>query len=405
MNEEMKVLKFLKKKIYLAWLIIVVLFLFSFIIFGLFFYKDLNIELSNLNQWLNESILVSKDLKSQLDKASFELSVLKQDDQYLKNKQLEEEIKNIHNTYLKAVGSYEKILDLRSQTSKTIKFEELLAYSLKLLADKNYSSAEAVLVRLDQQMEEERGKLASLVKIPENVLSANAPPGSGYRRQKVNIDSGEFLVDIVAADLNSTRVIVDTASDSDCADNCPTLALADYVSRNGAFAGVNGSYFCPSTYPQCANKKNSFDTLLMNKNKRYFNSDNNVYSTIPAVIFSGNSARFVQRSLEWGRDTSIDAVIANHPLLVFNNALVFGGDGDAKHNNKGGRSFVGVTGNMVYIGVVRSATVLESAKVLFALGIHNALNLDDGGSTALWSSGYKAGPGRGIPNAILLIRR
>ena len=38
---------------------------------------------------------------------------------------------------------------------------------------------------------------------------------------------GEFLVSIVAADLASTRVIVDTASNKDCGNDCPALSLAD----------------------------------------------------------------------------------------------------------------------------------------------------------------------------------
>ena len=60
---------------------------------------------------------------------------------------------------------------------------------------------------------------------------------------------------------------------------------------------------------------------------------------------------------------------------------------------------------MVYIGIVYQASMGESAKVLKALGMDGALNLDQGGSTTLWSGGYKAGPGRGIPNAILFVQR
>lgn len=231
--------------------------------------------------------------------------------------------------------------------------------------------------------------------------TSNSLPTSGYRRQRVQTDRGIFTIDIVAADLNSTRVIVDTASDSDCPDNCPVLSLKDYVSRSGAYAGINGPYFCPATYSSCANKKNSFDTLLMNKNKTYFNSSNNVYSNVPAVIFQGNSARFVQRSLEWGRDTSPDAVIANYPLLVFNSQINFTGGGEAKLNGKGARAFIGTRDNMVYIGVVHGASAADSAKTLHTLGMQNALNLDSGGSTALWNGGYKVGPGRGLPFAIL----
>lgn len=240
--------------------------------------------------------------------------------------------------------------------------------------------------------------------VPEAAAS-NTPPGSGFSRHKVTTDIGSFTVSLVAADLNSARVIVDTASDGDCADNCPVLPLSAYVARSGAFAGVNGSYFCPASYPQCAGKTNSFDTLLMNKNKVYFNSANNVYSTVPAVIFSGSSARFVGRSLEWGRDTGVDAVIANHPLLVSGGQVVFGGNDDPKQGSKGNRSFVANKGSTAFIGVVHSATVAESARVLAALGLDNALNLDDGGSTALWSGGYRVGPGRDIPNAVLFVSK
>ena len=141
----------------------------------------------------------------------------------------------------------------------------------------------------------------------------------------------------------------------------------------------------------------------MNKNKVYFNSGNNVYSSVPAVIFSGSSARFVGQSLEWGRDTGVDAVIANRPLLVSGGQSVFGGSDQAKEGAKGGRSFVGASGSTAYIGVVHNATVGESAKVLATMGIQSALNLDDGGSTALWAGGYKVGPGRDLPNVVLFV--
>lgn len=238
------------------------------------------------------------------------------------------------------------------------------------------------------------------------VIINNNPPSSGYSRQTVQTEIGSFTVSIVSADLNNTRVIVDTAPEGDCANDCPVLPLADYVTRNGAFAGINGSFFCPATYPQCAGKTNSFDTLLMNKNKRYFNSDNNVYSTVPAVIFSGNSARFINQTLEWGRDTGVDAVLANYPLLVFNSQVNFTGSGDGKLTGKGPRCFISARGSTVYIGIVHNASSADAAVVLKTLGMENALGLDQGGSTALWyGGGYKAGPGRNIPNALLFVRK
>ena len=143
----------------------------------------------------------------------------------------------------------------------------------------------------------------------------------------------------------------------------------------------------------------------MNKDKIYFNSDNNVYSNNPGVIFGSGYIRFVSAVSQWGRDTSIDSMISNYPLLVFNSNISFGGDDDPKKGSRGNRSFVANKGNTVYIGVVHSATVAESARVMKTMGMENALNLDDGGSTALWSGGYKVGPGRDLPSVILFVAK
>ncbi|MBI3385297.1 phosphodiester glycosidase family protein [Candidatus Gottesmanbacteria bacterium] len=373
------------------------------VVFSLwFYYQGLTNNLqSNLAKVKAEKSILGKNLQITQN----ELNSLKNQDQYKINKTLRVEIDSIQKTYTKAVDSYEKLLDLKAISKPPAEFDNLLTKSLVFLSQKNYASASASLLMLDESIQKERDKLAASFVIPTNLPTDNQPPNSGFKQQQVSVDGQNFLVDIIAADLNSTKVIVDTASDSDCKDNCPVLSLADYVSRSGAYAGVNGSYFCPATYPTCADKKNSFDTLLMNKNKKYFNSDNNVYSVIPAIIISGTNIRYVNKSLEWGRDTGVDAVIANYPLLSSDGQVVFGGSSGPKINNKSSRSFVGSTGSTIYIGVVFNASTAETANVLKTLGLRFALNLDDGGSTALWFSGYKAGPGRNIPNAILFLKK
>ena len=369
------------------------------LIFFLFNYtKNTNSQIAFLSKQ-------KQSAENGLEATQKELKSLKSQDQFVYNKNLQKEIDNIQKTYKKEVDSYEKLLSLKEIDKKTEKFDKIFTDAMVLLSKRNYASSEAMLEDLNKQIEEQKQKIASQFVIPQNVPTNNTPPLSGFNRQQVKADIGTFLVDIVSTDLNSARVIVDTASDSDCRDNCPVLPLSDYVTRNGAFAGINGSYFCPASYPSCAGKTNSFDTLLMNKNKVYFNSDNNKYSSIPLIYFSGNSAGVRGQSQDWGRDTGIDAVIANQGLLLSQGNIVFGGDADPKKGSKGGRSFVGNKGNTGYIGVVHNATVAEAAHALKALGLENALNLDDGGSTALWHSGYKVGPGRNIPNAVLFVRK
>ncbi|KKR11130.1 MAG: hypothetical protein UT39_C0011G0002 [Candidatus Woesebacteria bacterium GW2011_GWA1_39_21] len=352
-----------------------------------------------------------KGLETQLAETQKNYEDLKNEDQYVRNNTLEEEISNIQNTYKKAISVYEKLLDLKDKTlpaqagKDTQAFDEALAEVFTLLSQRNYEDAANKLNTLSSDIDKKSQQIAASFKIPDNLTTSSTPPTSGYQRQKVQTESGTFMVDIISGDTGSTKVVVDTASDSDCGNDCPVLSLADYISRNNAYAGVNGSYFCPATYPSCAGKTNSFDLLVMNYKKTYFNSGNNIYSNNPAVIFGDGYTRFVSHASEWGRDTSPNGVLSNYPLLLLNSNITFSGDSDTKQSSKGGRSFVANKGSGVYIGIVFSATVAESAIVMKALGFENAMNLDDGGSTALWYGGYKAGPGRNIPNAILFLRK
>ncbi len=337
-----------------------------------------------------------------------ELSDLKNQDQIKINEQLKIDIKKAHDAYSQTIKPYEKIQDLKAQKQDTKDLDKTYAGILQYLSDLNYSSGSALLTQLNTDVDKKYSAIAVTQTSTTSNQTAtvnNSPPSSGYSFQAVKTDSGTFNVAIIAADLNSTKVIVDTASDSDCANNCPVMSLGDYVARSGAYAGINGPFFCPAEYPSCAGKTNSFDTLLMNKNKHYFNSDNNKYSTVPLVYFSGNSMGARGQSLDWGRDTGVDSVIANYPLYISGGNNNFGGSSDPKINSAGPRTFVANKGNFAYIGIVYSASAAQAAGVLKALGMDNALGLDQGGSTALWSGGYKAGPGRNIPSAILFVRK
>jgi exopolysaccharide biosynthesis protein len=336
-----------------------------------------------------------------------ELNNIKSQDQYKTNIALQKQIDQIQTTFSESVAVYENLLDLENPPKDIKGLDGLYANVLSELSKRDYTGATSSLTDISLKITAEQSKLASAAAaIPASLpVSTSAPVSGNYSRQQVVTDVGNFMVDIVAGDLSSTKVIVDTASDSTCGNNCPVLPLATYVSRSGAYAGVNGSYFCPASYPTCAGKTNSFDLLLMNKNKTYFNSDNNVYSTNPGVVFGGSYVRFLTAVSGWGRDTSIDGMISNYPLLVSGGNIVFGGSSDPKINSASTRSFVANKGNTVYIGVVHGATTEQVAHVMKTLGMDNALNLDDGGSAAFWYGGYKVGPGRDLPNAILFVKR
>lgn len=349
-------------------------------------------------------------LNKKLSQVQIELTALKNQDQYKRNNQLQDTISKIETTYQKAVKVYEALLNLKSQTTDTDDMDAHFAASLSELSQRDYVKANSDLDALNQQISDALNKLAAS-NAPAQANSTSAPanntaPGSGYSRQSVNTDRGNFVVDIIAADMGSTKIVVDTASNSNCSNNCPTLPLSDYVSRRGAYAGINGNFFCPAEYPSCAGKTNSFDLLVMNLNKVYFNSSNNVYSTNPVVVFGNGFIRFVGAAENWGRDTSVDGVLSNFPLLVSGGNIVYSDSSDTKFTNKGSRDFVANRGNTAYIGVIYNANMTDAAHIMKSLNMDNAMNLDEGGSTALMFNGsYIAGPGRNIPDAILLLHR
>ncbi len=285
-------------------------------------------------------------LTTELKASGMALQTLKNQDQFKRNNALEAEITHIHDTYGQATKTYEKIIDERIQKSDTTELEKKFSQSLAYLSDKNYASSSALLTQIDVDVQAATAKRAAALVVVNNPIASvntpvnNSPPGSGYSRQQVQSDIGSYLVDIISADMGSTRVIVDTASDNDCHDNCPTLPLGTYAARSGAFAGVNANYFCPAEYPSCAGKTGSFDLLVMNKNKHYFNADNNVYSNNPVVVFGSGFVRFIGQASGWGRDTSVDGVLSNYPLLLSGGSIAFNGDGDPKKGSRRNRSFV-----------------------------------------------------------------
>jgi len=75
--------------------------------------------------------------------------------------------------------------------------------------------------------------------------------------------------------------------------------------------------------------------------------------------------------------------------------------GTPKFEQAGRQSVCAQQSSTVYIGDVLNATMADSAKVLKALGMDNAINLDEGGSTALWSGSYKLGPAAVSPRPSL----
>jgi exopolysaccharide biosynthesis protein len=278
------------------------------------------------------------------------------------------------------------------------------------IASRNFSVVPDVISFLDHALDtmlaskKEADKLAAakaLAAVPAPV-AAQSNGGVTYERKVVNTAIGAFTADILTVDMNRVKVKTFTGNDSDCVSNCVVKPLAAYVSENGGIAGINGTYFCPPDYAQCAGVTNSFNTLVLDyKSKHYLNSAQNQYSVNPLISFYPDGAHFYTQALGFGRDTSAYGVISNHPTLVHNGGVATQVNLDAKSSGKGLRGGIGFRDKTLWAVVTRNATVPESGYVFTALGAVYAMNLDGGGSAAMYFGGYKVGPGRQLPNAIV----
>ncbi len=236
----------------------------------------------------------------------------------------------------------------------------------------------------------------------------SGPPGAGYSYITVQTEKGNFSASVLSVDLNSARAITDTANDSDCADNCPVMNLQDFVNRNGGFAGVNGTYFCPAEYPECSGKKNSFDFPVYNTRLgKWINGGNLFWNGRSIVYFDGSGAHYMQNANSFGG--GLTAGIVNYPGLLYNgNVQIDDSQSGLSDKQKavGLKMGIGIISEKrVIIVGANSVNMQQFAYVFKALGARSALNLDTGGSTALYYNGrYYLGPGRNLPNAIIFAR-
>ena len=121
------------------------------------------------------------------------------------------------------------------------------------------------------------------------------------------------------------------------------------------------------------------------------------------MAFTSSSAVFYPQANTYSGLSGLKAAIVNFPGLVHNGKNIVNNYSlTSAQLTKGSRGGIGVKGSTVYLVVAQSATVKDLASVMLAIGVDHALNLDGGGSSALYYSGsYKVGPGRSLPNAVV----
>lgn len=236
---------------------------------------------------------------------------------------------------------------------------------------------------------------------------------SKYEKTSISTSRGSFSIHLSTFNLASGQFAVstDTANDNDCADNCPTKSLSSYVGSNGGFAGMNGTYFCPVDYSACAGQVGSFFWKVINTRLgKMINANNGLGENDPFIAFNsaGTAKYFSSWSSYGGSGFSAVAGINCKPALISGGSNILNESSldDKQRSTKSNRGAIGLKGQTLYLVIATSATVPDLAAVMDALDVDYALNVDGGGSSAMmFNSSYKIGPGRSLPNAIIIKRR
>ncbi|MEK7637436.1 MAG: phosphodiester glycosidase family protein [Patescibacteria group bacterium] len=254
-------------------------------------------------------------------------------------------------------------------------------------------------------------------------------PANGLLRTQLSVATsrGKFTVDVMTLDLSATtlKIMTDTSLNADCKNGCLTLPLKTYIDRRKAVAGMHGTYFCPYEYASCVGQTgyyfypvfNSFSGTMINQVRMKYtvqpivaiDTTNRLFYYAPTLQFHSLAelrTRLAADSLAAGGSGVLRAALSSSPIMVIGGMNVLNRNHlDTKQATvKSFRSFLGWKGTTVTFGIVRRATVIDEAAVAQAMGLDYALNLDGGGSTALYQNGnYTIGPGRNLPNAILLV--
>lgn len=124
---------------------------------------------------------------------------LESEDQRAKNKQLSDLINQIKKSYKKSITVYQDLLDLKTISKNTLELDKSYASAVNFLVLENYASSEAKLDQLSRDIVAEKQK-AMIAIIPSSppIPVTNTPPSSGYARQSVKTDVGDFVVSLVA---------------------------------------------------------------------------------------------------------------------------------------------------------------------------------------------------------------
>ncbi|RJR28248.1 hypothetical protein C4561_00095 [candidate division WWE3 bacterium] len=354
---------------------------------------------SNFSEELFEEhlkLIEKQKLRSDLSSVEIELEKLKDTEEgsFL------DQINSIYDKYGDLQAKIKRNDSVKIDTSKTKESAEEFG---TLLLEKDFEALETSIDENNLSLDDSYKKY--LDSLPKPTVSTGS--AQGYSYLTITTERGTTHgVYLIKVPLSSYRVRTIAAIENDCSDNCPTKTMQQYVTENNAYAGMVGSYACPADYAACAGKVYSFDYALYDSNDdKWFNKDALTWFDTGMFTFRGNSYEFYRKTSEYDGD-SVDAAVSNFPSLLKNGEVVVDEDILTSYQKvRALRGAIGAGKENIYLAYITNATVTEAAYAMKSLGALHALNLDGGGTAAMYINGrYVVGPGRGVANAILLIK-
>ena len=247
-------------------------------------------------------------------------------------------------------------------------------------------------------------------------LPKDLPTGVTHEFKTIATKKGDFKVDIIRVPRNlpNLKIQTNTADSYNCETNCNAYPLAEHAQKFNAFAAINGAYFCPPDYSGCRDSINFYYSPFYNSETGFWaNEERLKWTEGPVMIFDQNNTPYfflrtneiyTPEKFEKEYNQQVRAAISNVPAMLHNGVNIVETQpmDNKQKTTKGYRGGFGYDDDTFYLIVAQSATVPDLAAVFEALGATTAINLDGGGSTALYYQGeYIKGPGRLLPSAVM----
>lgn len=148
-------------------------------------------------------------------------------------------------------------------------------------------------------------------------------------------------------------------------------------------------------------------------------TNNNIFFMWPhnankdgSLTFENYLERVKKKSLAKGGSGELRAAFDNDPRLINSRGSVMYATGMPNIVSrelfymKTRRNFIGWNKERFYLASVGRSDLEEFRGIIKNMGLQYAINVDAGGSTALYANGkYLHGPGRNIVNAVLIVPR